>query len=715
VRRARAFLSLALAGGLLASPAAPSPAPEIAPVPAPAPTAQRLLQHLGADRIASNLKTLASVPRLAGTPTDRRMADWVAGQLKEAGLKVEVSEYQVWLPYPVSISVEALAPEPYKCRLREAGNLIDPDTTMPGVVMPYNAFSPSGSAEGELVYVNYGLREDYEALEKLEVPVKGRIVIARYGRGFRGDKVALAAEKGAIGCLLYSDPADDGYMKGDVLPRGPWRDEWAVQRGSILRGAGDPLTPGRAAVTGAPRLDPSEVTLLPRIPCTPLSYGDARPLLEQLNGPLAPHEAAGSRSWQGGLPFAYHVGPGPTRVKMSVSVEYASRTIWDVVGRLDGASLPDEAILLGAHRDSWGPGGMDNGSGSATLLELARAFGEMAQAGERPSRTLMFAFWDAEEFGIIGSTEWAEEHAAWLARSAAAYLNVDVAATGPRFSPSGSPSLANLLLEAAGDVTDPGSRKSVRETWQSANRDAKVSDLGGGSDFVPFSNDFGVPSTSHGFSGDGGGAYHSASDTFWFVSTFMDPGFIYHEVSAAVWGAAALRLSEAPALPYDQAAIGRQAIVAADDLEAQVTQQTRGVLPSLDPMRDAARRFIDAAQRLDSRRRRLPRSAGAASTIPLWNAVSRQALASANAEQIAADREFVIAEPAPGGATRGRHLLLSPSVSDGYGAQRLPAIAAAWRAGDAARASAGISEVAAAFDRASAHLDTASRALREVQ
>ena len=675
-----------------------------------APAPRRFLDLLDPGRISASLRTLSSVPRLAGTPADRKMADWVSARLADAGLKVEVAEYKVWLPYPVRISVEATGPEAYRCRLSESGNLVDPDTTMPGVVMPYNAYSPSGTAEGDLVYVNYGLRQDYEALEKLGVPVKGSIVIARYGKSFRGDKVSLAAEKGAIACLLYSDPEDDGYERGDVLPRGPWRDEWSVQRGNIMRSTGDPLTPGRPAIAATPRLDPADAPALPRIPTVPLSYGDARPLLAQLKGPLAPRESQGSGSWQGGLPFAYHVGPGPVRVKMAVQVEFASRPIWNVVGRLEGSVWPDEAVILGAHRDSWGPGASDNGSGSATLLEVARVFGEMAAAGSRPARTLMFGFWDAEEFGVIGSTEWAEEHAAWLSRSAVAYLNVDVAATGARFNPAASASLAKVLLEAAGGVADPITGKPILEIWSSSTPSPRVGDLGGGSDFVPFSDDFGIPSTSHGFSGAGSGAYHSGADTFWFVSTFMDPGFTYHAAAAGVWGLTALTLSESPLIPYDHEATGRMVLEAADEIEKNPPGRAEGARdaggaapPALEPVREAARRFMAVARRLESRRLRI-------GATPLAGA----ALALANAESMAAHRELVAIVTAADGSPSRRNLLLAPSPVDRYRPLRLPGLATAIAAGDAQAARREIALLCAALDRAASRLEGALRAARNL-
>ncbi|HZI93708.1 MAG TPA: M28 family peptidase, partial [Patescibacteria group bacterium] len=405
--------------------------------------------------------------------------------------------------------------------------------------------------------------------------------------------------------------------------------------------------------------------------------------------------------------------PGAARVRMTVQADYALRPVWDVVGKLRGGIFPDEAIILGAHRDSWGPGATDNGSGSATLLEVARRFGELARAGSRPSRSLMFAFWDAEEFGIIGSTEWAEDHAQWLSLSAVAYLNVDVAATGARFNPSGTPSLWPVLLEAADGVPDPRSQRTVRDVWQSTGKNATVGVLGGGSDFVPFSHDLGVPSTSHSFSGDGGGAYHSRLDTWWFVSSFMDPGFSYHAAAGGIWALTALKLSETPVIPYDEEATGKEATAAADEIESRwkIHDPTSTPMPSLDPVRSAARRLTESAGRLATRRRGFGQQFDMQDTGGAVVSARLQRLTAANRELIATEREFIVKDSAAADQ-RARNLLLSPSATDGYGAQRLPGIAAAFLNHDPDSARREIDLLVGALDRAAGRLEAAARALK---
>ena len=374
-----------------------------------------------------HLRTLTQVPHMAGTPEDKATADYVAQKFRDAGLDTEIVEYKVWMNYPSEVSVDVTAPPGVTMhgpsREHVDGDPYDNDSR---VVMPFNGMSPSGDAEAEVVYANYGTPEDFEKLEKMKIDVRGKIVVVRYGQNFRGVKVFVAQEHGAAGVILYSDPADDGWRRGDKYPKGPWRPDTGVQRGSVgymFEFPGDPTTPGVASVPSLPdakRISPEQSPQLPKIPVTPLSYHDVSPMLEHLGGPLSPRE------WQGALPFTYHVGPGPVRVKMSLKQDYQFRTIWDVIGRVRGSELPDEWVVAGNHRDAWVYGAVDPNSGTAAMLEAVHGIGGLLKSGWKPKRTVVFGSWDAEEEGLIGSTEWAEQHESDLAR-ASAYFNMDVA------------------------------------------------------------------------------------------------------------------------------------------------------------------------------------------------------------------------------------------------------------------------------------------------
>ncbi|MBV9574925.1 MAG: M28 family peptidase, partial [Acidobacteriales bacterium] len=358
-----------------------------------------------------HLRILTQAPHMAGTPEDKATADYVAGKFREAGMETQIVEYRVWINYPAEISVDVTAPAGVHMhgptRERVDG---DPFQDDPRVVMPFNGMSPSGDAEADVVYANYGSPEDFKKLDELKVDVRGKIVLVRYGENFRGVKALVAQEHGATGVLIYSDPFDDGWRRGDKYPKGPWRPDTGVQRGSIgymFEFSGDPTTPGIASTPSLPdsqRTSPEKSAQMPKIPTTPLSYADAWPILEHLGGPESPRE------WQGSLPFTYHVGPGPVRVKLHLKQDYQLRTIWDVVGRIPGSQYPDEWVVSGNHRDAWVYGAVDPNSGTAAMLETVHGFGELRKAGWRPKRTIIFASWDAEEEGLMGSTEWGEQH-----------------------------------------------------------------------------------------------------------------------------------------------------------------------------------------------------------------------------------------------------------------------------------------------------------------
>ena len=370
-----------------------------------------------------HLRILTQSPHMAGTIEDKATADYVAQKFRDAGLDTEIVEYKVWINYPVEISVDLTAPTgvtmhgPTRERVDN-----DPFQDDPRVVMPFNGMSPSGDVEADVVYANYGTPEDFEKLDKLKVDVHGKIVLVRYGQNFRGVKVFVAQEHGAAGVIIYSDPADDGWKRGDKYPDGPWRPDTGVQRGStgyMFEFPGDPTTPGVASVPSLPesqRISPQQSAQMPKIPVTPMSYHDIWPVLQNLAGPASPRE------WQGALPFTYHVGPGPAKLQMHLKQDYEFRTLWDVIGRVRGSELPDEWVVAGNHRDAWVYGAVDPNSGTAAMLESVHGVGELLRAGWKPKRTLIFASWDGEEEGLIGSTEWVEEHERELAKIGRAHV-----------------------------------------------------------------------------------------------------------------------------------------------------------------------------------------------------------------------------------------------------------------------------------------------------
>lgn len=497
----------------------------------------------------TNLRRLTEEPHLAGTENSQKVANFLKDQYQSYGLKVKIYEYQVYLPHPLEILVELVSPIEHVAANKETGWQWDKDSFRTDIVPGYNAYSPDGEVTAELVYVNKGLPQDYQTLQNFGISVEGKICIARYGGSYRGVKAKLAGDNGAVGLILYSDPADDGYMRGDVYPRGPWRSADAIQRGTvkyIFQHASDPLTPGWAATEDAERLEVEEATDLPKIPVIPIAYKDAKPLLEALSGPNVP------RSWQGGLPFTYHIGPGPATVYMKVKCEHKIRKIYNVIATLEGSEFPDEWVILGNHHDAWIYGAADPNSGTTSLLEIARCLGELAQQNIHPKRTIVFASWDAEEFGILGSTEWVEHLKQELRKKTVAYLNVDISATGPKFYASAIPTLKQLVRDVAQEVIDPRTLKSVYDVWNNGhkNKKPKVGNLGSGSDHSPFVGHVGIPAVSMGFDGPYG-VYHAMQDNLYWMEHFGDPTYQYQVTMAHIWGIMALRLANADILPLD--------------------------------------------------------------------------------------------------------------------------------------------------------------------
>ena len=504
------------------------------------------------------MKHMSSKPHHVGSPWSKQNAEFIAEKFESWGFETEIETFDVLMPFPIIRKLEMVGPNKVSLQLKEPA--LDEDATsgitkdlLPG----FNAFSADGDVTAELVYVNYGIPADYEELERLGIKVEGKIILARYGGSWRGIKPKVAREKGAIGCILYSDPKDDGYFQGDVYPDGPYRMEHGLQRGSVLDMPlypGDPLTPGYGAKPDVERLAIEDAPTIMKIPVMPISYADALPLLKALEGPVAP------ASWRGALPVTYHIGPGPIKVHLQLKFDWGLRRAYNPVAKLKGSVYPDEWIMRGNHHDGWAQGAADPISGMVSLMEEARAIGELVKTGWRPKRTLVYAGWDAEEPGLLGSTEWVEYHLDEIQEKMVVYINTD--GTGVGFmGVSGSHSLEKFVNEVASELKDPVQdvtlKKRIRSRLRiSGNKDAERDDLriyplGSGSDYTAFIHHAGVPALNIGFGGEsGGGSYHSIFDSYDHYKRFSDGDYIYGTTLAKVNGRLVLRLSEADILPF---------------------------------------------------------------------------------------------------------------------------------------------------------------------
>jgi N-acetylated-alpha-linked acidic dipeptidase len=647
-----------------------------------------------------HLRRLTLEPHIAGSKEDYATAVYVRDQLRSYGLDAQIREYQVWMNYPNAPTVlELITTHRQKLETREAIVPGDPTSSNPKITPLFNGYSASGDVTAPVVYANYGLPNDYEELQKAGVDVKGKIVIVRYGNSFRGVKAKVAQDHGAIGCIIYSDPADDGYMQGDVFPKGPWRPVASGQRGSVqylFDYPGDPLTPGRPAIEGVPRLKPEEATDLTRIPVQPIAYDVARQIIAPLKGPVRP------RGFQGGLPFAYHVGgTDDVKVRLKTDMDYKQRPIWDVITRIEGTD-PNRWVVLGNHRDAWVFGAVDPNSGTSAMLEVGRGFGQLLKSGWKPGRTIVLCSWDAEEYGLIGSTEWAEEFAGELKDKAVAYLNLDAAVSGPHFGAQTVPSLWKLVRAVTRDVKDPKSGKSVYQQWQDRTRDlrteeerhtegeARIGPLGSGSDYTPFLQHLGIASTDMGFGGDYG-VYHSAYDSFYWMDHFGDPGFVYHVAAAQIWGTLAMRLADADGLPFDYTDYAFE--IRGFFREAMKLAGWRNLVDALDdkPMTAALDDFSKEAERIEKARQDAIKSN------------DRAKLARINDALMNAERQF-IDQRGLRGRTWYKHHIYAPGIYTGYAAQPLTDFRQALDDRNAANAKEGLVRITEAVKRATATL-----------
>jgi N-acetylated-alpha-linked acidic dipeptidase len=524
---------------------------------------KRFLEGVVAGNIRENMRRLSAHPHHVGSPYDKNNAEWILTKFKEWGFEARIETFDVLFPTPKERVVELLEPTKFKAKLQEPALTVDPTSNQTAEQLPtYNAYSADGDVTAQLVYVNYGNRDDYEQLDRLGISVKGAIVIARYGQGWRGIKPKVAAEHGAVGCIIYSDPKGDGFFEGDDYPSGGWRPRDGVQRGSVMDTdyPGDPLTPGVGATADAKRLSLRDAKTITKIPVLPISYADAQPLLSALRGPVAPS------NWRGALAITYHVGPGPARVHLRVASNWDMKPVYDVIGTLHGED-DGQWVIRGNHHDAWVNGADDPISGQAAMLEEARVLGELHRQGWIPKRTIIYCAWDGEEPGLLGSVEWVETHFNELQKHAIAYINSDSNERGYLF-PGGTQDLESFVSGVARDIEDPETHMSVfqrahlvsiakakdageRKDLRTRN-DLVVTALGDGSDFTAFQDFAGISTLDIGFSGeDDGDQYHSIYDDFYWYTHFVDTDFVYGRALAQTGGTAIMRLADADLIPFD--------------------------------------------------------------------------------------------------------------------------------------------------------------------
>jgi N-acetylated-alpha-linked acidic dipeptidase len=654
------------------------------------------------DRLRENMRRLSARPHHVGSPYDKDNAEWIAAQLKSWGLDVQIETFDTLFPTPKERSLELLEPVKYTAKLEEPSLAIDPTSSQKSEQLPtYNAYSIDGDVTAPVVYVNYGSPDDYKELATLGISVQGAIVLARYGLTWRGIKPKVAAEHGAVGCLIYSDPHEDGYFHGDVYPKGPMRPPFGAQRGSVMDMPlypGDPATPGVGAVPGAKHLPLNEITTLTKIPVMPISYEDAEPLLKNLGGRLAP------ATWRGSLPMPYHVGPGPSKAHLHLKFNWDRKPLYDVIAKIPGSKYPGEWIVRGNHHDAWVNGADDPVSGASPEMEEARGLAELLKQGWKPDRTIVYCFWDGEEPGLLGSTEWAETHADELKQHAAAYINSDSNGRGYLFA-GGSHSLEDFVNAIAKDIQDPETKMTL---WQrlrlremangtpklraelKSRPDMRISALGSGSDYTVFTDHLGVASLNLGFGGeDSSGQYHSIYDDFYFYTHFEDTDFAYGRVLAQTAGTMVMRLADAAILPFkftnfadtihtyvseikeldaDQRAHAKELNSEIDDGVYQATADPKQ--KTIPPPKEPVPPYLNFAP-LDNADDELTRASEAYEKA--FQASGSQAPAGLNAKLIQSER--LLTDPS-GLPSRPwfENLVYAPGLYTGYGVKTLPGV-----------------------------------------
>ena len=689
------------------------------------------------------MQRLSARPHHVGSPYDKDNAEWILQQFKSYGLDAHIENFDVLFPTPVERVVELIAPTTFRAKLQETAISIDPSSSQQAEQLPsYNAYSIDGDVTGPLVFVNYGVPADYDELAQRGISVKGAIVIAKYGGSWRGIKPKVAAEHGAIGCLIYSDPRDDGYASGDVFPAGPMRPSQGVQRGSVAdmpTYPGDPLTPGVGATRSAQRLAVAQAPTITKIPVLPISYGDAQPLLAALGGPLAP------ATWRGGLPITYRLGAGPARVHLKVKSDWSLKTLYDVIGRLPGTTEADQWVIRGNHHDAWVNGAQDPISGLVAELEEARALGTMYKQGWRPKRTIIYAAWDGEEPGLLGSTEWVEAHADELKAHAVAYLNSDTNSRG-YLGVEGSHSLEKFINGVAMDVEDPESGVSSWKRVQASRilngsadvrrdarerEDLRIGALGSGSDYSSFLDHLGVAALNIGYGGeDDGGIYHSIYDDFYWFMHFSDSAFVYEKALAQVGGISVLRLANADLLPFAFTNLAETIQTYVKDLQSlrdtrgeQIAERNREIEEGLFKFTSDPRDPVTAPQRQEP--------APQLNFAPLLNALDSLNHAAARYEKAYAravaaghltnaksvnehllQAERVLTSP-EGLKNRSWyvHMLYAPGFYTGYGVKTIPGVREAIEQGQWQDADREISRAATAVEREATLVSAVAAAL----
>jgi N-acetylated-alpha-linked acidic dipeptidase len=700
-----------------------------------------------AKNIGEYVRLMSARPHHLGSPYGKQNAEWMLGKFKDWGWDARIEAYDVLFPTPKERTVELVAPTKFKAALEEPAIATDPTSSQKNEQLPsFNAYSVDGDVTAPLVYVNYGRPIDYEELDRQGISVKGAIVIARYGASWRGIKPKVAAEHGAVGCLIYSDPRDDGYFVDEVFPAGPMRNKDGVQRGSVMdmpTYPGDPLTPGVGATADARRLDVKEAATLTKIPVLPISYSDAQPLLAALSGPTAPVD------WRGALPITYRIGPGPARVHLRLAFDWSLKRAYDVVARIQGATFPDEWIIRGNHHDAWVNGAQDPASGMSAELEEARALGELVKQGWRPKRTIVYLAWDGEEQGLLGSTEWVEHHEQELREKAVVYINSDGNGRG-FLNAAGSHALEQLVNLVARDVEDPETKQSVWKRMQAqtiargqaaqraearSRLDLRIGALGSGSDYSAFLQHAGVPTLNIAYGGldASDGIYHSIYDDFYHFTKFLDTDFAYGRALSQTIGTMVIRLADADLLPFEFTNLADTVQTYVRELQAllkerqdEVRERNRqiedGVFAAvLDPRRPVKTPAVEkvppainfaplenAANALTQAAERYKNAAEAARSK-----ISADSARAVNARLIQSERSLIDYGGLPK-RTWYRHLLYAPGFYTGYAVKTMPGVREAIEEKQYSDAEIEVLRVAKALDRETELVNAAAAALEGV-